>query len=157
VNYLLDADLGVSTHFEHVETAFSFRTRILDYLWAGLPIVATDGDTFAGLIREHRLGAVVPPENVEALAEAIESVLYGKDRAETAERVRGFGRTFTWSRTLRPLVEFCASPRRAADRAKRPSPVGREARRSVGRIRHTVLWRRSESFRTFVRRLFPSR
>ncbi|HEX2118535.1 MAG TPA: glycosyltransferase, partial [Acidimicrobiales bacterium] len=38
-NYLLEADIGVSTHLHHVETAFSFRTRILDYLWAGLPIV----------------------------------------------------------------------------------------------------------------------
>ena len=40
-NYLLDADIGVSTHFHHVETEFSFRTRILDYLWAGLPFVTT--------------------------------------------------------------------------------------------------------------------
>ena len=40
-NYLLDADVGVSTHFEHIETTFSFRTRILDYLWAPLPIVTT--------------------------------------------------------------------------------------------------------------------
>src|SRR5664280_3299763 len=40
-DHLLDADVGVSTHFDHVETEFSFRTRILDYLWTGLPIVAT--------------------------------------------------------------------------------------------------------------------
>ena len=33
-NYLLEADVGVSTHLDHVETEFSFRTRILDYLWA---------------------------------------------------------------------------------------------------------------------------
>ena len=31
-DYLLDADVGVSTHYLHIETAFSFRTRILDYL-----------------------------------------------------------------------------------------------------------------------------
>ena len=36
-NFLLDADVGVSTHLDHIETEFSFRTRILDYLWAGLP------------------------------------------------------------------------------------------------------------------------
>ena len=36
-NWLLDADAGVTTHFEHVETTFAFRTRLLDYLWAGLP------------------------------------------------------------------------------------------------------------------------
>ncbi len=158
VNYLLDADLGVSTHFEHVETAFSFRTRILDYLWAGLPIVATDGDTFAGLIRENELGAVVPPEDVDALAAAIEAVLYAKDHAQMSERVREYGRqNFTWERTLRPLVEFCLTPARAADRALRRSPLGRQRRRWVGRLRHTSFWRRSAAARSLVRRIVPLR
>lgn len=157
VNYLLDADLGVSTHFEHVETAFSFRTRILDYLWAGLPIVSTEGDTFAGLIREHELGAVVPPEDAAALAEAIERVLYSPDRAATSERVRVFGETMRWERTLASLLAFCAAPRRAADRARRSSPVGKESKRTVGRLRHTTFWRRSEGFRLFVRKIIPTR
>ena len=43
-NYFLDADVGVSTHLEHLETRYSFRTRLLDYLWAGLPIINTAGD-----------------------------------------------------------------------------------------------------------------
>ncbi|MGI8392667.1 glycosyltransferase family 4 protein [Leucobacter sp. W1038] len=153
VNYLLDADLGVSTHFEHVETAFSFRTRILDYLWAGLPIVATDGDTFAGLIREHELGAVVAPEDVEGLALAIESVLYGPDLAATSGRVRTFGETFTWSRTLRPLIDFCVAPAPAADRELRSSPLRSQAKRYVGRLRHTTFWRHTEAQRTFLLRL----
>ena len=42
IPYLTEADAGVSTHHEHIETTYSFRTRILDYLWASLPIVATD-------------------------------------------------------------------------------------------------------------------
>jgi hypothetical protein len=29
-NYLLEADIGVSTHLDHLETAYSFRARILD-------------------------------------------------------------------------------------------------------------------------------
>ena len=49
-NYLLEADVAVSTHLDHVETAFSFRTRILDYLWASLPLVTTAGDALADLI-----------------------------------------------------------------------------------------------------------
>ena len=59
-NFLLDADIGVSTHFDHLETRFSFRTRILDYLWAELPIIATQGDSFAELIDRHHFGHVVP-------------------------------------------------------------------------------------------------
>ena len=157
VNYLLDADLGVSTHFEHIETAFSFRARILDYLWAGLPIVATDGDTFASLIREHGLGAVVPPKDVDALAAAIEEVLFSEEREEVGERVRDFGRSFTWSRTLRPLVEFCKDPRWADDRRLMRAPVSGQLRRSAGRSRHTAFWRWSERLRTFVRRIRPIR
>lgn len=115
-DYLLDADLGVSTHFHHVETAFSFRTRILDYLWASLPIVATAGDTFGTLIAERGLGAAVPPEDVEALEQALETYLYDADAIDRARtNVRTFAEDYRWSRVLRPLVEFCRFPRRAAD------------------------------------------
>ncbi|NJP07416.1 MAG: glycosyltransferase family 4 protein, partial [Chloroflexaceae bacterium] len=41
--YLLEADIGISTHLEHIETRFAFRTRVLDYIWAGLPMVVSDG------------------------------------------------------------------------------------------------------------------
>src|SRR5262249_10214245 len=66
-NYLLDADVGVSTPLDHVETEFSFRTRILDYFWAGLPVVATAGDALGDLIEERQVGLTVPAEDVDAL------------------------------------------------------------------------------------------
>jgi GT2 family glycosyltransferase/glycosyltransferase involved in cell wall biosynthesis len=115
-DYLLDADLGVSTHFHHVETAFSFRTRILDYLWTSLPIVATDGDTFGPLIVRHGLGATVPPEDVDALERALETYLYDDGAVARARaNVQEFAHQYTWSTVLSPLVEFCRLPRRAAD------------------------------------------
>jgi GT2 family glycosyltransferase/glycosyltransferase involved in cell wall biosynthesis len=117
-DFLLDADVGVSTHFQHIETQFSFRTRILDYLWATLPIVATDGDTFGTLIREHGLGRVVPAEDVDALVGALDEMLYDAPAAEAARsQIVEFRREYTWSRTLQPLVDFCRKPRRAADLA----------------------------------------
>ena len=136
-DYLLDADLGVSTHFQHVETAYSFRTRILDYLWASLPIVATDGDTFATLIRAHGLGRVVPAQDVDALVVALEEMLY--DEAAVAEVrvcVKEFANGYVWSRTLRPLVEFCRLPRRAPDLALKP--VMPQVRKRVRRSRPSV-------------------
>ena len=136
-NHLLDADIGVSTHFTHVETAFSFRTRILDYLWASLPIVATEGDTFAELIREHRLGRVVPAQDVDALVAALEEMLYDETAAgEVRERIAAFAEGYRWSVVLRPLVDFCRAPRRAADLAvARVAGVGPAARSSRPRRR----------------------
>ncbi|WP_255491591.1 glycosyltransferase [Actinotalea sp. JY-7876] len=115
-DHLLDADVGVSCHFPHVETEFSFRTRILDYLWAGLPIVATQGDSFAELIEARGLGRTVPAEDVDALVEALEAMLTD-ERARGAARaaVREVAAGFTWPVVLEPLVQFCREPRRAAD------------------------------------------
>lgn len=116
-NWLLDANCGVTTHFEHVETTFAFRTRVLDYLWAGLPIVTTDGDAFADLVREERLGVVVPAEDVDALAEALEKSLYDEEfAAGCVERIAAVAQRYAWPEALKPLVEFCRNPRPAADR-----------------------------------------
>jgi len=136
-DYLLDADLGVSTHFQHVETAFSFRTRILDYLWASLPIVATDGDTFGTLIREHGLGRVVPAQDVDALVGALEEMLYDDAAVEEVRaNVRAFAAGYVWSRVLRPLVSFCRLPRRAPDLAL--APVTPQVRKRARRRRPSV-------------------
>lgn len=115
INYLMDADVGVSTHFEHIETSFSFRTRLLDYIWASLPIVATDGDSFAPLIQSHGLGAVVPPENPQALASALEAILFSGEVHEIGARVHSFGANRKWSSTLAPLIRFCSAPSHSAD------------------------------------------
>ncbi len=114
--FLAEADAGVSTHHAHVETEFSFRTRILDYLWAGLPMVVTAGDTFADLVEAERLGIVVPAGDQEALESALETVLYDTDFArEARERVEAVREAFRWERTLEPLRRIARDPRRAAD------------------------------------------
>ncbi len=115
-DYLLEADVGVSLHIEHVETAFSFRTRILDYLWAGLPIVATRGDGFADLIAREGLGTVVPGGDVDAVEQALFDLMGDRDRrTDCRSRAEAVSRRFVWSEVLRPLVAFCADPRRAPD------------------------------------------
>ncbi|WP_210435461.1 glycosyltransferase [Saccharopolyspora sp. ASAGF58] len=125
-NYLLDADCGVTTHFEHVETTFAFRTRVLDYLWSGLPVVTTDGDSFADLVRAEGIGVVVPAEDPDALAAALEKTLYDEEfAAECRRRIAPVRERFTWESVLAPLTEFCRDPRPAADRLKASAPLVR--------------------------------
>lgn len=149
--YLLDADAGVSTHHVHVETTFAFRTRILDYLWAGLPMVVTEGDGFADLVRDEGLGLVVPANDEDALAEALTTVLTdsaaaGQYRANVA-RVR---EQYTWPVVLEPLVRYVDAPRHAADyvpgragmgsgssRARRTAGPGHAARMAWHHLRHS--------------------
>ena len=115
-NYLLDADIGVSTHLDHIETAFSFRTRMLDYLWASLPMVCTRGDVFASLVDAKQLGLTVEPNDPEALADALERMLSdGAFAQQCRDNLAELAPSFHWSVVLAPLVQFCRVPRRAPD------------------------------------------
>src|SRR5690606_37688017 len=110
---------------------FSFRTRILDYLWAELPMVVTRGDHFGDLVAREGLGIAVDPEDVEGLADALERVLFDAEFAESArEAIRRVREQYRWKRVLQPLVRFIESPAAAPDRASgdRPS-FGKRPRR----------------------------
>ena len=115
-NYLLESAAGVSTHMSHIETTFAFRTRILDYLWAGLPMIVAEGDSFAELVTREGLGTVVPAQDIAALEAAIERTLFDEDFARAVrENVARVREQFYWERTLAPLVEFVRTARHAAD------------------------------------------
>jgi glycosyltransferase involved in cell wall biosynthesis len=92
---------------------------MLDYIWARLPIVCTDGDVFAGLVRREGLGAVVPPGDVAGLARALDRLL-GDAAARVAAReaLGRVGREMQWSRVVAPLARFLGQPRSAADHAE---------------------------------------
>jgi GT2 family glycosyltransferase/glycosyltransferase involved in cell wall biosynthesis len=133
-NYLLEADIGVSTHLDHVETEFSFRTRLLDYLWASLPIVATSGDSLASLIETSGIGLTVPPGDVDTLEDALFRLL--DDDALNASCRTAIERVvprYRWSTVLEPLLEFCRTPSRA------PDLVDPETAAMVGSL-HTGMW-----------------
>lgn len=117
-DWLLESDVGISTHVEHAETRFSFRTRMLDYFWAGLPIICTEGDSLADVVQRESLGFTVPEQDVVALADAIETLAADpEDRRRRSERVRQVAVRMSWSRVAEPLVRFCAAPVQAADLA----------------------------------------
>ena len=115
----MEADVGVSLHLEHLETVYSFRTRMLDYLWTGLPIVATAGDGFAEIISTQGIGTVVPGEDVDAVADALARPA-GRPRAPgpgVLGRAPRPWRPASGGRSvLEPLVSFC---RRAPPRPRR--------------------------------------
>lgn len=141
-NYLLEADLGVSTHFQHIETTFSFRTRILDYLWAGLPIVTTEGDSFGDLVRTEGLGASVPEQDVDALVAEIGRLLYSEADTQLArENVARVREEFVWEQAMQPLLEFCRNPLRAADRTPDDAKSDRKRFGTKKVVRHTGLRR----------------
>ncbi|MDD3223921.1 MAG: glycosyltransferase [Clostridium sp.] len=110
-NYLLESFAGVSCHLDNLETRFSFRTRILDYLWAELPIIATEGDYFADLIKEKEIGVVVKYKDANSLKNAIlkladNSEFYKKCK----DNLKVVREEYRWDVVMKPLVDFCNNP-----------------------------------------------
>ncbi|MNX57773.1 D-inositol-3-phosphate glycosyltransferase [compost metagenome] len=113
-NYLLEADVGISSHFDSIETRFSFRTRVLDYLWAGLPLITTEGDAMAELTRARELGIVTRFESVDDWAAAISRLVDDPAQAERARaNVRAQAEAFRWSTVAVPLRRYCEAPAHA--------------------------------------------
>jgi glycosyltransferase involved in cell wall biosynthesis len=107
--FLLDADLGVSGHFDTVETRFAFRTRLLDYFWADLPAVVTRGDALGDRIAERGVGRAVGFEAVGEWAEAISALLDDPDEYGLAKRrISDEREAFLWPRVVEPLAELLA-------------------------------------------------
>jgi glycosyltransferase involved in cell wall biosynthesis len=137
--WLLDANCALSTHLDHLETRFAFRTRLLDCLWARVPVVCTEGDELAERILGSDLGAVAPPGDAAALASALERVL-DRGKASYAAALAGAASELSWPAVAGPLIRYVMQPdhpRRLGDdwdrRASRPMQRLRAAAIRAGR------------------------
>ena len=128
--WLLEADLGVSAHPAHLETRFAYRTRITDYLWAGLPVVTSAGDVLGDHVATRGLGRAVPPGDDATFAQACAELLADPGPArvaavQAADELR-------WDRVVAPLLDFCHSGakrvhNRHTARAVRNATIGQYA------------------------------
>jgi hypothetical protein len=138
---LREVDLLVAPHRPSLETRLSLRTRFLDALAAGCPVVTSEGGTMARLLAAHGAGWVVPPGYAAALARALAAALDGETAAAARrEGARALLAEFRWERVLAPLVAFCRLP--AADPTKerfafRPPTVA-PSDRLAGRLRRRL-------------------
>jgi hypothetical protein len=110
-NYLLDADVAVSAHFDVIETRFSFRTRILDYFWAGRPILTTSGDDLAELIERNGAGFALEFQDVAGWTEAIARLAENPQLQQQCKSAsQALAERFKWSKTVEPLRQYCRNP-----------------------------------------------
>jgi glycosyltransferase involved in cell wall biosynthesis len=128
---LRDVDVLVAPHRPSLETRLALRTRFLDALAAGCPVVTSEGGAMSRLLRRHRAGWVVPAGDARALGAALVEVLDGEApgggavppeagppaavwRNGAAELLAAF----RWERAIAPLLAFCRAPRRDATKER---------------------------------------
>ncbi len=117
--FLLDSDAGLSIHQERIETEFSYRTRVIDYIWARLPIITTEGDSIAKMVKIENIGEVVKYESTHQLARFMESMAVNKSLKEIYRKnLSKIAPRFYWENVTKPLVKYCVKPHYAVDKRK---------------------------------------
>lgn len=120
LDHLLEGEVGVSAHVETLEARYATRSRLIDYLWAGMPIACTRGDALGDFIAAEGLGAAAAPGDVEDFAAALEAAFAAA--ADGSERRAP--EQLLWRNVARPLLEYCRDPGALPPRRRRRAALG---------------------------------
>jgi glycosyltransferase involved in cell wall biosynthesis len=116
-NFLLESSAGLSLHHEKIETEFAFRTRVMDYIWAKLPIITTEGDSIAKIVKSENIGEIVKYENTSQLSRVIESMVSNRSLRDIYTRnLEKISASFHWENVTKPLIEYCTDPEYSRDK-----------------------------------------
>ncbi len=117
-DYLLEADIGLNTHPRSIETDFAYRSRILDYIWAELPILTTRGGALSDIVAEKQFGLTVDYGDPEDLADKILKMADGEIPLNAfKENIRKHRYEFSWAEAVEPLKGFCREAKKRLDKA----------------------------------------
>lgn len=137
---LRDVDVLVAPHRPTLETRLSLRTRFLDALAAGCPVVTSVGGAMSRMLVEHRAGRVVPAGDAAALGAALAAAVDQVDHETFSAGAARLLEGFRWERALAPLVDFCREPRIDPTKARfaRALPTGAPADPLAFRVKRRV-------------------
>ena len=160
---LSEADVSVTLHPIHVETRYSLRTRVLDSIWASVPLLITDGDITSEWIREYKIGRVVPQFDSCAVSQALIEILDLPKENWEANFVP-LKAELHWKNVVEPLRRYVLegeiSPDRALSAAREPnSGLSGSAPRGLlsrarGAVAKMVFIYRNEGLRVMLHRLY---
>ena len=82
----------------------------MDYLWAGLPVISTEGDYLSAMIDKKGLGIVTRDGDVQDLVDAIikmkdDGVFY----QQCVKNINDISGDFTWEKVCQP-IRFLQGP-----------------------------------------------
>jgi glycosyltransferase involved in cell wall biosynthesis len=126
-NYLPDSDVGVTAHFDTPETRYAFRTRVLYYLWAGKPIITTEGDVLAEVVIKYGAGIAVPAKDVNSWILAVRKLRDPDFYADCCIAAKKLAAHYIWSSVTEPLCRVCANAQPSADIERNPLKMRRLA------------------------------
>lgn len=136
-SYLLEADVAISAHKPSLESHFASRTRLLDCVWAGLPVVATEGDPLSALIAQHGIGLAVKASDPQAMSNAILEIIHDDQwRTRMAPACESLRQVHSWPLVAAPIARFMQHAQFAPDAGLLGSPSNVTAGQATSEMRY---------------------
>ncbi|HQF56761.1 MAG TPA: glycosyltransferase family 4 protein [Fibrobacteria bacterium] len=102
---------GVMANPSSFESLASWRTRYLDLLWAGKPLIASGSDPLGLRMADSGAARLVNAGDPSAFADAMAGLVADPDsQASMGAASQRLGRTMSWSNVARPLLEAVEDP-----------------------------------------------
>jgi len=138
--WFAEADVGVSAHRDSFEARLAFRTRLLDHIASGTPLVVTRGDVLGDLVQSRGMGRALAPGDVDGWTGALVELL-DDEHAYAAARtaVTAAQEELLWTRIGDPLAELIE---RLASSSRRRSSEGVVLLRAAATLARSSLERR---------------
>jgi len=108
-----ESDIAVVTSNETIESALSYRMRIVDFLQGFVPVICTRNDELSNLVEKKRLGLTIQVRNKKQLAERVIYLLNNRELLrEYKDNIKKFIISeFNIEKTIKPINEFCSKPK----------------------------------------------
>ena len=108
------ASLLAVLHRSGAEADLSFRTRALDGVWCGVPLLLSEGGAVASRALTEGWGGVVPPGDIDLTASAMRLLLNPREQDRCRRALAESRSNWRWSTIAQPLVEILPTLPRAA-------------------------------------------
>jgi glycosyltransferase involved in cell wall biosynthesis len=129
------AELIVSVGVEGLETDLSYRTRLLDAAWGGVPCLAVHGGRLARELEEAGAARRVERDSEALAAHVVQLLTDVEERSRLAAAARRFAASRSWRTVVRPLADWCRGAAVDPNRLPFPGEAPRPFWRAVGRLR----------------------
>lgn len=115
-NWYLDSDVVVVVNEEGPENKLAWRTRLVDFMWADLPILTNGGDPLGELMLQKHAAGKLRGLSADEIAESIHDLATDKQRiGEYKKNIRSIRSNYYWDVVVQTLVDAIKQHAKASD------------------------------------------